>query len=215
MDPPADSHSPEIVAIIRQHAHDVRNHINSLDLEAAMLGEGLTDDTTAGALVRIRRQIAQVEAAVSTLCVKFLEPQPMDVPVLDLVYLWKNQIQSLPSPPRVDWAVNAGRQIVTVDLNALLVVLRELVISAATSCLEAAVFVAVTCDTEFVIEIRHAARPPEANQPSHAEATFSREERQRLGLDWVVKRNGGRLLYEPRTESGDSLTTLRFPLSAP
>jgi hypothetical protein len=214
MDPPADTHWPKIAAIIRQHAHDIRNYINSLDLDATMLGEVLTDEVTARTVARMRRQTGQLEAAVNTLCVKFFESERSDVPVLDLIQLWKNQVEALPAPPKVEWLIKSCPRVMAVDVNAVVVVLRELIVIGTKSAVDATIVASVRCEDEVIFEVRYPARRAEEAGSASSPSAISRERRQRLGLDWIVERNGGRMSCEPRTAAGECVTTLRFPFRA-
>ena len=87
-----------VVKIIRSHVHDVRNHINSLDLETMLLGELISDPEALGSLARMRSQLAQLEATMKGLVYRFAEPQPIEVTADALLQLWKRQVAPLEDP---------------------------------------------------------------------------------------------------------------------
>ena len=81
-----------IQQIIHQHVHDVRNSINSLDLQAVLLEDLGTDREVAATLKGMRAEFTQLEATVKALQSKFAEPQPGTLPADDLTQLRKSQI---------------------------------------------------------------------------------------------------------------------------
>ena len=82
----------DIPQIIHQHVHDVRNSINSLDLQAVLLVELGTDPEVAETLQGMRAEFTQLEATVKALQSKFSEPQPNTLTADDLTQLRKPQI---------------------------------------------------------------------------------------------------------------------------
>ncbi|MDZ4742636.1 MAG: hybrid sensor histidine kinase/response regulator [Verrucomicrobiota bacterium] len=70
-----DDHT-NIQKIIRQHAHDVRNSINNLDLQTVLLEDLGTDPEVAETLKGMRAEFTQLEVTVKALQSKFAEPQP-------------------------------------------------------------------------------------------------------------------------------------------
>src|SRR5207244_1762579 len=81
-----------IERIIRKHVHDVRNHINSLDLEAVLLGEIVSDPEVTSTLLRMRSQLRELEAGVKDLVFRFADPEPADLTEADLLHFWKEQV---------------------------------------------------------------------------------------------------------------------------
>ena len=117
--------------IIRTYVHDVRNYINSLDLEAVLLGELVTDSAVIEILQRMRAQLGQLEADVKGLLFKFAAPQPMQLTAADLLHLWKYQMTPLEdSSHKIEWAAPTVSKALTIDAHALVSLLRELVIGA-------------------------------------------------------------------------------------
>jgi len=80
-----------IQRIIHQHVHDVRNSINSLDLQAELLEELGTDPEVAATLKAMRAEFTQLETTVKELQSKFSEPQPSTLTADDLTQLRKPQ----------------------------------------------------------------------------------------------------------------------------
>jgi len=80
-----------IQQIIHKHVHDVRNSINSLDLQAVLLEDLGTDPEVAATLKGMRAEFSQLEATVKALQSKFTGPQPNTVTADDLTHPSKQQ----------------------------------------------------------------------------------------------------------------------------
>ena len=80
-----------IQQIIHKHVHDVRNSINSLNLQAVLLEDQGTDPEVAATLTGIRAELTRLEATMKALQLKFSEPQPSTVADDDLTQLPKQQ----------------------------------------------------------------------------------------------------------------------------
>jgi two-component system sensor histidine kinase/response regulator len=80
-----------IQQIIHQHVHDVRNSINSLDLQAVLLEE-LETPAVAATLKGMRADFTQLEATMKALRSKFAEPQSGTLTADDVTPLSKPPI---------------------------------------------------------------------------------------------------------------------------
>jgi signal transduction histidine kinase len=124
---------PRFAAFVRQHTHDIRNHLNGLDLEAALLSELINGDTEVKASVgRLRQQIRDISTELRALSGKFAQPSAAmcEVAVRDLFQIWKDQASVLEPPPQVEWRDSSGTARVSVDLEALARTFRELFANA-------------------------------------------------------------------------------------
>src|SRR6185369_15499452 len=94
-----------LATFIRQHTHDVRNHLNSLDLEASLLSELVSGDEAKATVDRMRRQIRNFANEMRTLSAKFAEPVPGRalVPASMLFLIWQDQAAGLDPKPEVEW----------------------------------------------------------------------------------------------------------------
>lgn len=200
--PSSMTDDPRIHRIIHQHLHDVRNSINCLDLMAEMAADLCTDPALATPLAMMRADLTQLEATVNSLQFKFSEPQPSHVTAADLLQLWQNKIAPLENAThRIAWSPPTGSGVLTIDVDAILSVLRELVTAGwyrhAGCVLQAAVS---TSETTVLAEVRepHPQTPPEAD---------GMDEARRL-----VERNGGTLEVSEEPVSGDRVISMRFAL---
>lgn len=148
--------SQRIDRVIRKHVHDVRNSINSLDLESALLAELTADANVRESLSRMRAELTQLEATIKGFLFKFTRPQPMCLTAGDLLQLWKRQIAPLENAShQIVWSTPPPASDLTIDAHAVVSVLRESVITAwrrAPGCLLKA---AVSASAQgVVVELR-------------------------------------------------------------
>lgn len=123
---------PRLSAFMRQHTHDVRNGLNSLDLEAALLLEIALDDETRESAGRVRAQLRNVAEQLRAMSALFHEPQPYAAPLAarELGLIWREQLAALPEPPDIEWSEEIGEEKVNVDATMMAAVLRELLVNA-------------------------------------------------------------------------------------
>lgn len=194
-----------IDGIVRKHAHDVRNSINILSLEAELLGELSADPNVAAALRRMRAELTQLEATVKALQYKFAAPAPLTLTAGDLLHFWQRQIAPLETAERrISWAAPARAQELTLDAHAMVSVLRELVIAAwarsPAGVLQGAV---VATDESVIMELREP-------MPKTPPADTALSEPRRL-----VELHGGTLTVSADESAGQRITTLRFAVHPP
>ena len=82
---------PFIQHIIHKHVHDVRNSINSLDLQAVLLEDQVSDLKVAATLKGMRVELTELEAVMNALQLKFAEPQLSTLMASDLTQLKEQQ----------------------------------------------------------------------------------------------------------------------------
>jgi len=189
--------------IVLKHVHDVRNSINGLDMEAVLLTERSTDPEVIQAMGRIRLEIKHLEATVKSLMFKFAAPQPLAFPARDLLQLWQHQIAPLENAThRIEWFVTGDSAVILIDANAILSVLRGLVL-AAWSHHPRPVIKAGIINTPgaVIVELREA--PPRPVPPAGAMA----EE------ELLVERNGGTLTVTTDQATHEQVTSLSFPVT--
>lgn len=191
-----------ILRIINKHVHDVRNSINGLDLMAGMIEDLAFDPAMVTPLAMMRADLMELQATVNSLQFKFAEPEPITVTTDDLLHLWKKQLAPLENAThQVEWSPASVPSTLTVDVNAILSVLRELVVAGWSRAGSGILKLAVrTTDTSVVAEVRD----PQSRKSPEAHGL---EEAKRL-----VEMNGGTFEVIAETVSGDQVVTLRFPL---
>jgi light-regulated signal transduction histidine kinase (bacteriophytochrome) len=119
---------------MRQHTHDVRNGLNSLDLETSLLQELVSDAEGRGSVDRVRQQVRRLAEQLRALSTLFQDPQPYRAPISahDLMLIWREQHETLPDRPSIEWAEKVTDEKVNVDAEMLAAVFRELLVNART-----------------------------------------------------------------------------------
>jgi hypothetical protein len=132
MHPISDLSWPDLAKFIRQHTHDVRNDLNGLDLEAALLTELVPPGEAADSAARIRAHVRRLAADLRALAAKFADPQPTRAPypARELFLIWQDQLAALRPAPVVRWSEPPGTEQVNLDATALAAVFRELLANA-------------------------------------------------------------------------------------
>ncbi len=121
-------------AFVRQHTHDVRNGLNSLDLEIEYLHELVpAEGEAAESVQRIRRQVRAVTQQLRTLSLLFQDPSPVTarLPANVLMKIWREKHATQTPPLDVQWVDELGEEEVSVDVEMMATVFRELLANAA------------------------------------------------------------------------------------
>lgn len=123
---------PRVAAFICQHTHDMRNHLNALDLEAALLRDLVTDARALESVDNMRAQIRVVATGLRELSLKMSEASPNRGVMLarDLLQIWQEQARALGMAERVAWNWQLGEERVDVDAAGVSKALRELLVNA-------------------------------------------------------------------------------------
>lgn len=149
-----DSATDETVALVRRHAHDVRNGLNGFEIETSLL-EILHDDAkTQECLRRLRAQGASIDYALRFLLNRFAEPAAERVPAIDLFNLWQSRSKRLSLYDAVTWSCAVDDVILLVDASLVADLLCEVLSNARGECIEAA---AVRSDDGVLFEVRRVA----------------------------------------------------------
>lgn len=213
---------PEIPAarvahFIRQHTHDVRNGLNGLDLEAALLQDIVTEEEGRESVARLRQQLRAVAAQLRTLAARFHDPQPHLAPLAarELLLIWREQNTSLPASLEIVWEDQVGDELLRVDAGLMAEIFRELLGNAvafpATGPLTAS---ARSEGGGVIFELREPKSAP-VDVTGWGEAPFSSTRRGGYGLGlWTVRRlaaaNGAQITRE-FLPAGMLVTRVRFP----
>jgi signal transduction histidine kinase len=218
MDANPDLPWSRVAAFIRQHTHDVRNHLNALELEASLMGDFVQDPEAVECLGRIRSQLRGLAANLRALSGKFQDPKVAAGPIAasELFEIWKEQWSALEERPQVEWKNELDAQSVEVDAASIAAVFSELLNNAkAFGTGETLVALARAEGGQAVFELREPKR--EVVEPAtwgRSPLASTRRHGYGLGLweaDRVVKANGGSVsrCYDPGQRC--LVTTIVFP----
>lgn len=209
---------PRVTFFVRQLTHDVRNHLNGLDLEASLLTELITDSEASASLARIRRQVREIAAELRSLSAR-LAPSagtPAAIAARDAFAIWKDQALTLEPAPRVQWTEALGEERIHVEVEALARTFRELLSNAAQFGTGAPLHASATAgDGRVVFTLSEPkAAPVDPSEWGRAPLVSTRGGHYGLGL-WVAQRDvaasGGTIerAYDAATQT--LTTSITFP----
>lgn len=202
---------------MRQHTHDVRNGLNSLDLEAALLQEIVTDEEGGASVARVRKQVRGIAEGLRALASSFHEPQPYRAPLAasELALIWREQHEAMTDPPAVEWVSDLGAETVNVDAGMMATIFRELLVNAQTFCDGAPAVASVRREEDGVIfELREPKSQP-VDCAGWGQRVFYTTKRGGYGLGLCMVRrlvavNGA--MFTQRSEAGELVTRLVLPV---
>jgi K+-sensing histidine kinase KdpD len=70
----------DFVRFIRQLSHDLRNHLNAVELQSAYLAELATDDETKSEIKRLRQMMSELNGVLQKLSANVAAPSPNVIP---------------------------------------------------------------------------------------------------------------------------------------
>lgn len=207
----------DVAGFVRQHAHDVRNHLNGLDLEAALLTDIVTDPEAAESISRLRAQIRETANSLRALSGRFAPPQPSrgSIAAGDLFLIWQDEANRL-GLEATGWKQTVGEERVNVDAGALAQVFAELLANAQRFGSGARlVALATMAGGRASYELREP--DTKASNPSAwGKAPFTTTHRGAYGLglweaDRIVRANGG-TIERAVLPDATLVTKLSFPV---
>src|SRR5437588_6995580 len=120
-DAPIQVAMPDIVKFIRQLGHDLRNHLNAAELQAAYLAEIVKDPEASDEIKRLRAMISQVGASLQSVTVALGQPRlmPMDYGAADFVADLREKLASEYPSEASQWDIHLGDASIEIDPQAL------------------------------------------------------------------------------------------------
>jgi len=214
MDAEPDIPWPRFAAFIHQHTHDVRNGLNGLDLEIALLRELVTDDEGRASVERMQGQVRSLAGKLRSLNSFIEDPHPVPGPIAarDLLLIWRETHAALTTAPEVRWADELHDEKVEVDVEMMAMVFRELLVNAAAFSPGETVAVAGGVrNRDVVFDLREPKKESVDTRPWGQPLLTTRNSGYGLGL-WAVHRlvaaNGGKLSQRYIPEDGMLTTQL-------
>jgi len=122
------------VQFIRQLSHDLRNHLNAVELQAAFLGEIASDKEMKDEVKRLREMLGATGSALQKLSADLghARPSPISYKAADFMEDLRKKLSSLPGSDasKLEWNINVGE--LTLDLDPQLVssAVQELIANA-------------------------------------------------------------------------------------
>jgi hypothetical protein len=121
-----------VTAFMRRHTHDVRNGLNSIDLETELLLEIAPEGEAAESAARVRKQLRGLAQQLRTLAALFQEPLPtvVKIPARVLLKIWREKHAALTPAPEIQWVDELKEEEVAADVEMMATVFRELLLNA-------------------------------------------------------------------------------------
>ena len=131
-DAPIEVAMPDIVRFIRQLGHDLRNHLNAAELQAAYLAEIVKDPEASDEIKRLRAMISQVGASLQSVTVALGQPRlmPMEYGAADFVADLREKLATEYPNEAIEWDIQLGDTSIEIDPQALQPALIELFANA-------------------------------------------------------------------------------------
>lgn len=128
MDAEIDIPWASFAKFMQQYTHDIRNGLNGLELESALLQEIITDETALASVGRARKQVRALGQKMRSLSNLFQDPSPnlCPLPARDLLDLWRDKHEAMASAPKVQWLNELAEERVNVDPDMMAAVFAEL-----------------------------------------------------------------------------------------
>lgn len=207
-----------VAAFIRQHTHDVRNGLNSLDLETSLLRELVPEGEAREGVERLRKQLRVLAEQMRSLSGYFqnLKPFSAVISARDLLEIWREKHADLASPPDVTWADELGDERVNVDPEMMATVFRELLMNAAAfTAPQPLAASARASDGEILYELREPKN--EELDPTNWGEPFLTSRRGGYGLGlWNARRllavNNARIEQQYLAKDSVILTRIALPV---
>lgn len=123
-------------AFLRRHTHDMRNDLNALELELALLKELSPEGEAQECVARMSRQARLIAERMKALSARFQDPLPFAsiLPAHALFVIWQERCEDHRERPDVRWDEQLGDQNVEVDAGMMAAVFNELLCNAASFC---------------------------------------------------------------------------------
>ncbi len=206
---------PKFAAFVRQHTHDVRNHLNGLDLEAALLSELVNETEAVDSVKRMRAQVRKLASDLRTLSARFAEPTPDPTPftAADFVAICQDHAETLNLELSVT-ATPPSEKMINVDGIAVSQAFREFLANAKDFG-DGHVRLAATATPETISFAFREKCSPEVDPSCWGRVPFVSTKRGGYGLglweaDRTIAANGGHVARRVERE-GVLVTTVCFP----
>jgi K+-sensing histidine kinase KdpD len=113
----------DVVHFIRQLSHDLRNHLNAIELQSAYISELERDDEIKGEIKRLREMISGLTSTLQSLskAVSAVKPNLISYPATDFMEDLREKINRdfAGETAQINWNVQLGDAILSVDPQLL------------------------------------------------------------------------------------------------
>jgi signal transduction histidine kinase len=216
---------PRLVGFVKQVAHDVRNGLNAIDLQAAFIAEIAGEAEVAEEIGKLRKIVSHVARDMQQLSSYFGEIRPVVIayPIEEFLQGLRESVaeEFENQAKRIVWETKTGQEEVEIDFALVTKALMELIRNAINfrEGDQAIRFIAAIDDQFVSFELRQARSQPVANADQWGAEPLASSRRGGYGLGLfyvrrILDKLGGRL--EPRydVKSGELSVRLTLPVKA-
>ena len=118
-------------ALVKRHTHDLRNFLNGLGMELALVSESADPAEKLAAVKRIHREMKCSETVLRSFAAKFVVEAKTSVSVSDIVEQWMSDARTLLPECSIAWDTKAGEAVLQVEPGLLRGVLGDLLVFTA------------------------------------------------------------------------------------
>lgn len=185
---------------LRRYLHDMRNHLNGVEMEALLLDSLLPggDGEPQEAVGRIRAELVSMERALGSLTTRFAPLKRGVVSAMDVHTRWQSRGRDAAGSSCV-WRCELADELIDVDMKIVVEALCEVLVGGAVEA------VATASDGGVLYQVKNSSSSsPGASLPNVP----------LLGFEDAIARNGGR--YQSRRDegSGEQVSGCWFPCAS-
>jgi signal transduction histidine kinase len=216
---------PRLVNFVKQITHDVRNGLNAIDLQAALIAEIAGEGEVSEEIGKLRKVVGHVTRDMQDLSSHFgeLRPVVMEYPIQEFLQGLKELVEEKfeTQAKRIVWEVKAGDEEMEMDYTLLISALMELIRNAIffREGDQAIHFTAWNKDEKVFFEVRQTRAQPVTDADEWGREPFNSSRRGGYGLGLFYVRRildtlGGTLDPSYDVKSGELRVKLIMPLKA-
>lgn len=217
---------PQIVKFLRQLSHDLRNHLNAAELQAAYLGELAEDSELKAEIKRLRGIISGISTSLQEVTSALVTNKPtlIEYPANDFVSDLRTKVAAeFPNDSaKLVWNTDVGDVTLLIDPQSVQLALTELFKNAFQhSCAEGPISVTVKTERNcFRFLIREPKQDFQLSTERWGLEPFHSLGQGRYGLGLyrsrsIIEAQGGQLTASYDSPAATLITTVNLPLTNP
>ena len=212
----------EIVQFIRQLSHDLRNHLNAVELQSAYVAEIATDAEVKDEIKRLRGMLSGLGTVLQKLSADMAAARPtlMSYKAADFLEDLRRKMESTDPTPAIDWDVQVGDAAVDLDPQLLPLAVQELLANATRHGDGRPLKISATIDraNSFVFTLTEPKEHFEATTENWGREPLRNITQGHYGLGLnrarlIVESHGGHLAAHYDQPSKNLVTTITMPVS--
>lgn len=214
----------DVVSFLRQLSHDIRNHLNAAELQAAYLGELAESAEMKEEVKRLREMIGEVSKALQAVTSRAagISPTRIRYRCANLIEDVKQRLDSLGKRDATEWDVQAGDAEIEIDPQLLQEALLELFTNAFLyrSGEEVMLAIAKIENGKFSFTLREPKKEFDADTRNWGRQPLRKVGRGRYGLGlnrvrMIVEANDGSFNAKYDAKASALLSRIVIPLAKP